>query len=159
MNKADERWLRAFATELRGSGLDMRARQVEERFFKPTRRRPSSTRAPGKSKEERRQEKWARTNNVRVEVFKRDGYACVVCGAEADDMHHMLYGSGVRNALESAKTCASVCRFHHDTAHAGDISTLMALAMWAEKAGFGFAENATLRRIEKIKAVRNGRAA
>lgn len=95
-----------------------------------------------------KREHWER---VKAAVLKRDGGRCVICGDQADDVHHLLYGSGVRVPFESVDTCASVCRDHHDTAHRGSIWTLNALREWAKSNGYTLAHSAIVRRQAKIE--------
>lgn len=106
------------------------------------------------SREARRVEKERHTESVRFEVFKRDGGRCVVCGDPATDMHHLVYGSGLRRVAETGKTCAAVCRAHHDMAHAGSDSILLALRAWAAPRGYSLAADALARRLAKISARR-----
>jgi 5-methylcytosine-specific restriction endonuclease McrA len=91
-----------------------------------------------------------RSSTVRVEVFKRDGGACVVCLDPATDMHHLVYGAGMRRVAETAKTCAALCRLDHKRAHSGDPATLERLRMWAIHNSYFFAASALDRRITKI---------
>jgi len=107
-----------------------------------------------KERAERKAAKGRHTAAVWLEVRERDGGRCVVCLALADDMHHLVYGSGLRTLAESRSTCACVCRFHHDRAHAGDLDTLIALVTWATPLGYGIACSALTRRIRKIEALR-----
>lgn len=116
-------------------------------------RRPAKVAARAE-KRASREERNARTVNVRVEVFKRDEGRCVVCGAEATDMHHLVYGSGFRRVAESGQTCAAVCRWHHVEAHRGGWATLEALLFWARGRRYSLAADALVRRMDKIHALR-----
>ena len=108
------------------------------------------------AKADKRKARKSRTANVRFEVMRRDEDTCVVCRALATDMHHLVSGSGARRTLETAKTCASVCRSCHDLAHRNDLTVLGALHSWAKKRGYSFAAGAIERRISKkvLRAIR-----
>ena len=157
MTRTEEKRLRAFAATLRGSGLDMRARELEEILPSRTRRVSSPPRSPGKSKEERRQERDKRWQAIRVAVYERAQGTCEVCHEQSvDDAHHVISGPE-RRVYESKFTVLATCRRCHDRMHDGDLDTLQAVALIPWLASQAYRH--LMRRMAKIAAVRNGRAA
>jgi hypothetical protein len=125
--------------------LTSRERMVMERLLKPKRKatpRPKPKRDVGV---------------LRDAVMARDGGKCVVCGDPATDMHHCISGSGMRRQHESVATCASVCRQHHNLAHRGSFCTLESLHLWAQGMAYTVADEALIRRLDKIRAREAGR--
>mgnify|MGYP000858775972 FL=1 len=123
MTRTEEKRLRAFAATLRGSGLDMRARELEEMLPKRTRRPASPPRAPGKSKEERRQEKREARQATRKLCEERAGGYCEAalyihsrCDGPLTWDHY--WGRGKVPPNHEAEWM--ICRGHHDEKGAGD---------------------------------------
>lgn len=58
--------------------------------------------------------KW---KELREEVFKRDNYKCLLCGASAEHVHHISYGGYVSEGHSYRLECASVCKRCHDRIH------------------------------------------
>ena len=121
---------------------------------------PPPKRVAGPTRKEIREanriKKRERTANVRVEVFKRDGGRCVICGDEATEMHHLVSGSGLRRIAEGVSTCVALCETHHREAHRNVLDTLLALLLWAQgNAGsYSIAATALEKRLAKIEEAR-----
>lgn len=54
---------------------------------------------------------------LRQDVFKRDGYKCLLCGDKANHCHHLSYGSMVKNGGSKRIECASLCKKCHELVH------------------------------------------
>jgi hypothetical protein len=61
-------------------------------------------------------------DDFREEVFARDGYRCVVCGAEAVDAHHIVARKLWIDGGYYLDNGASVCAIHHLQAESTEIS-------------------------------------
>ena len=107
MTRTEDKRLRAFAATLRGSGLDMRARELEEMLPRRTRRPASPPRAPGKSKGV-----VISDEAQRMRVFQRDGFGCCRCASPFSlEMDHFL--GRARDKRDEA--CWTLCRVCHRT--------------------------------------------
>lgn len=63
-----------------------------------------------------------RWKSVRRQALARDGYRCRVCGQPADEVHHLTpvhIDHSEANELDLAGVI-SVCKTHHDEAHADE---------------------------------------
>jgi hypothetical protein len=117
---------------------------------------------PGKTKRERKAERFDRLAAIRLDVFaraeqERGGCCEWYCGGTAEDLHHVEQG-GARRSAENVDTCAAVCRACHRAYHRSDLDTLRSAATWAVEHEFRDAARTIARRLAKIEDVRAGRA-
>lgn len=64
---------------------------------------------------------------TRKDVLERDNYSCVVCGTPTEEVHHIDakgMGGTENSVIEGLWNKATVCRLHHDRAHAEEIDLL-----------------------------------
>ena len=54
---------------------------------------------------------------LRQEVFKRDGYKCLLCGNKANHCHHISYSMFLKTGNSKRLECASLCKSCHDKIH------------------------------------------
>lgn len=122
---------------------------------KVSKMKPKSKRGARVEKAAKRETKRERTSGYYDKVRARSGGTCELGDwLPAVEQHHIIYGSGLRKALESEKTLIDLCREHHDEAHASDLETLAAIKRWARRSGFRLAEAACEHRINKKLRVR-----
>jgi phage terminase large subunit GpA-like protein len=123
-----------------------------------SRRRDRTTRATGRTKEERRKERTIRMAAIRADVYMASGGNCAAkCGTPIGltsfHAHHCI-GGGLRQAMESVKTVAPLCEDCHRKIHRSDLDTLLNLAIWAQDTGRREAQAAITKRIAKINEAR-----
>lgn len=121
--KRRERALRAFVGTLRASGLDMRARELEE-ILGPLPRRVKPRAASKAKRDAKRQERAKRWQEIRVSVMERANGICEVCQMEvAEEAHHVISGPERRH-MEMPATVVAACRFCHRALHANEVHAL-----------------------------------
>jgi 5-methylcytosine-specific restriction endonuclease McrA len=117
---------------------------------------------PGKTKTERKAERFDRLAAIRTGVFARAererGLRCEwYCERVACELHHIEQG-GARRSLEAVENCAAICTECHRAYHRNDLDTLRSAATWAVEHEFRDAARTIARRLAKIEDVRAGRA-
>jgi hypothetical protein len=119
-----------------------------------SRRRDRTTRAPGRTKAQRRASKKEHRSEVRAACVQRSDGECECCGGPgATEMHHLISG-GLRSHREKPETCAMLCGFCHREWHRGGIAIIEAVGEWAQRHGYHEAEVECGRRIAKINEAR-----
>lgn len=53
--------------------------------------------------------------NVKRAVIKRDNGLCVLCGSQANDVHHIIFRS--HGGKDDVNNCVCLCRECHELAH------------------------------------------
>jgi hypothetical protein len=73
---------------------------------------------------------------VRRQVFARDGYRCLLCGPPATDPHHIRgVGAGGRSVLTNL---ISLCRLDHALVHDGHIARERLYDVLSERYGYDY---------------------
>ena len=131
------------------------------RPFGPLRhKRIPSVKAPGKTKEERREERNTRAAEIRAEVMKRADGRCEWCQRDGFVLEwaHVIDGNGSRRAHESVETTAAVCAdCHHRGWHGSGPrrdAALRSAKEWAIRLGFREAMAAIDKKIAKSNEAR-----
>ena len=116
-----------------------------------SRRKDRTPRAPGESKAAKREERNARTAEVRAECVKRADGKCELCGKDGGDaeMHHLLPGQGRRTQEQAVSNCIMVCSFCHAVFHRRILYAGPLLLEWAAKHGYAEAAANVRRRMDK----------
>jgi hypothetical protein len=115
-------------------------------------------RAPGKTSEQRREERNARATEIRAAVFARAAGFCEWHGPESkcpppEEWHHVI-GGGLRRPMEREDTTTAICRVCHRLWENHDMDTMRAAKEWAIRLGFKDALREIERRIAKVKRMR-----
>jgi 5-methylcytosine-specific restriction endonuclease McrA len=115
---------------------------------------------PGKTKTERKAERFDRLAAIRTGVFARAererGLRCEwYCERVASELHHVEQG-GARRSLEAVENCAAICTECHRAYHRGELDTLRSAATWAVEHGFREAARTIARRTAKIEDTQAG---
>ena len=126
------------------------------RPFGPLRhKRIPSVKAPGKTKEERREERNSAFDEIRKKVYDRAEGRCEVCGVDAGDVlcqaHHLISG-GLRRHRESVETVMLLCADCHRAYHRSVPAVLAQVREWCLSHNYNEAGAAVTRRIDKLEA-------
>ena len=134
------------------AGLERLAKeQIASKRAASSRRKDRTPRAPGESKAAKREERNARTAEVRAECVKRADGKCELCGKDGGDaeMHHLLPGQGRRTQEQAVSNCIMVCSFCHAVFHRRILYAGPLLLEWAAKHGYAEAAANVRRRMDK----------
>lgn len=135
------------------------AREAAREALAPRRSKlkPNSQRPSKLARESKQAERRERVGHIRDAVRNRSGGACEVpgCHEPAEEMHHILYGSGLRRSMEDERTCIDACEEHHHLAHRNDLPTLSNMLAWARNRLYGLAAAALEHRISKVCRIRS----
>ncbi len=58
-----------------------------------------------------------RWKELRQEILKRDEYKCLICGNQAEAIHHISYAGYIHNKHSERIECGSVCNKCHEEIH------------------------------------------
>lgn len=114
--------------------------------------KPKSKRPALLSRGQRVEERIARVAAIREAVMERADDWCELCKSEpADELHHIISGSGLRRKHEDASTCVALGEACHRALHRNDIATFEALVAWCRSYGSTLALQHASRRLEKVR--------
>ena len=53
----------------------------------------------------------------RIEIYKRDGNSCVICGHPGSEIHHIISAGMGGKRVHELYNMVTLCNFHHRMAH------------------------------------------
>ena len=121
------------------------------------RRRGREKRAPGVTREDRREARNERAAEIRAAVMERANGRCEWCGREGFALQwaHVIDGNGARQAHESVETTAAACSDCHLRGwHRNEMPTLRNAYEWALRLGFREAAHEIEKKIAKVEEAR-----